>query len=94
MSHAWYVTFEVPRRGTLARRRSPRSTRTFETEAEAKAFARGKYEDGLTVSAGTINPHLPRRAIPSSNIPDWLELGRKPDSADPAGAPERGTKKD
>jgi hypothetical protein len=94
MTHAWYVTFEVPRSGTLVRRRSPRSTKTFETEAEAKEFARGRYEDGLIVSAGTINPHLPRRAIPSSSIPDWLESGQKPDSAEQAGAPEPTTKRD
>jgi hypothetical protein len=78
----------------LARRRSPRSTKTFETEAEAREFARGKYEDGLVVSAGTINPHLPRRAIPWSSIPDWLEPGRKPGSGDQAGAHEPGKKRD
>jgi hypothetical protein len=73
MNHTWYVTFEVPRSGTLAQRRNPRLTRTFETELEAKDFARSKFEGGLIVTAGTINPHLPRRAIPSEEIPAWLE---------------------
>jgi len=73
MTDTWYVTFEVPRRGTLVRRRSPRSTRTFATEAEAREFARSKFDEGLVVTAGTIIPHLPRQAIPSRGIAAWLE---------------------
>jgi hypothetical protein len=48
-------------------------TRTFETEADAMDFARAKFDGGLIVTAGTINPHLPRKAIPSGEIPAWLE---------------------
>nr|WP_081851568.1 hypothetical protein [Bradyrhizobium sp. URHD0069] len=88
MKHTWYVTFEVPRRGTLVRRRSPRSTRTFETETEAKNFARMKLDDGLIVTAGTINPHVPRRAIPSGNIPSWLGHEQERESAGPDGGRE------
>jgi len=73
MNHTWYVTFEVPRSGTLVQRRNPNLTKTFETEAEAKDFARTKFYSGLIVTAGTINPHLPRRAIPSGDIPAWIE---------------------
>src|SRR3954468_17033676 len=73
MKHTWYVTFEVPTDGTLSRRRHPRLTKTFETEAAAKDFARTKFNDGLIVTAGTIIPHLPRVAIPSVEIPGWLE---------------------
>jgi hypothetical protein len=73
MGHTWYVTFEVPKSGSLVQRRNPRLTKTFQTEAEAMDFARTKFEAGLIVSAGTINPHLPRRAIPSEEIPAWLE---------------------
>ena len=76
MSHAWFVTFEVQRRGVLPERRSPRATVTFETEAEAKGFARTKLNEGLVVHAGTINPHLPRRIIPLRGIPSWLEVGQ------------------
>jgi hypothetical protein len=68
----WYVTFEVRKRGILPRQRSPRETRTFVTEAEAKAFARSKLEEGLTVYAGTINPHTPKQLVPSSQIYVWL----------------------
>src|SRR3954469_19859582 len=73
MNHPWHVSVEVPNSGTLVRRRSPRLTKTFQSEAEAREFARVKFEDGLIVAAGTINPHLPRRAIASADIPDWLK---------------------
>jgi hypothetical protein len=82
--HAWYVTFEIPWRGTALRGRRSRSTQTFETEMEAKNFARAKFDEGLVVTAGTIIPHLPRRAIASGSIPSWLEEGRERDSGDPA----------
>lgn len=72
MTPIWYVTFEVRKRGTLPKQRSPRETRTFATEAEAKAFAREKLDAGLAVFAGTINPHTPRQLIPSSRIQAWL----------------------
>jgi hypothetical protein len=73
MLHAWYVTFEMRKRGILPRRRSPRVTRTFQTEAEAKEFARARFDEGLVVFAGTLNPHVPKRLIPSGSIPLWLE---------------------
>jgi hypothetical protein len=76
MNHIWYVTFEVPKSGTLVQRRNPRLSKTFETEAEARTFARTKFNAGLIVTAGSINPHLPRRAIPSEEIPAWLETGQ------------------
>jgi hypothetical protein len=77
------VTFEVPRRGTLIRRRSPRSTRTFATEAEAREFARMKFGEGLVVTAGTIIPYLPRQAIPSTGIPAWLESAEERSAENP-----------
>ena len=82
MNHTWYVTFEVPRSGTLVQRRNPRLSKTFETEAEARHFARTKFDAGLIVTAGTIIPHLPRRAIPSEEIPAWLETGQTPEPKD------------
>jgi hypothetical protein len=73
----------------LVRRRSPRSTRTFETETEAKDFARTKFNDGLIVTAGTIVPHLPRRAIPSRSIPAWLGYGQEEETGDPGSTREQ-----
>ena len=60
----------------MVQRRNPRLTNTFDTEAEARDFARTKFDCGLIVTAGTINPQLPRRAIPSAEIPAWLEAGQ------------------
>jgi hypothetical protein len=73
MPSTWYVTFEIHKRGLLSKKeRSPRQTRTFATEAEAKKFAGGKLQERLVVFAGTINPHCPKRLIISGDIPDWL----------------------
>jgi hypothetical protein len=77
MPHTWYVTVEVQKSGTLPRRRSPRETSTFETETEAKDFARAKFKEGLAVYAGTINPYSPKQLIPSSKIPSWLQHGEE-----------------
>jgi hypothetical protein len=71
--YTWYVTFEVRDRGTMPRRRRPVETRTFATEIEAKQFARVKLDEGLAVYAGTINPRLPKRIIPSGGLSHWLE---------------------
>ena len=84
MPYTWYVTFEVQKRGVLPRRRSPRATRRFETEKEARDFARAKLNEGLTVYAGTINPHLPRQLIPSKRIPSWLEQAEGQENVDSA----------
>ena len=113
--HTWYVTFEIPWRGTAVRSRRSRSTQTFESEAEAKNLARAKFDDGLVVTAvtvglltglatyvggpiaaaaiglavtaGTIVPHLPKRAIPSGSIPAWLEEGQDQATAAPSDNP-------
>jgi hypothetical protein len=45
---------------------------TFQTEAEAKDFARTKFHDGLMVFAGTINPYSPKALISSRELPHWL----------------------
>ena len=71
MSPTWYVTVEVQKRGVLPKPRHPRLTTTFETEAEAKHFARAKSLEGLVVFAGTINPYLPRQLISPSRIRAW-----------------------
>jgi hypothetical protein len=89
MTDTWYVTFEVHKRGTLLKRRSPRATRTFETEEEARDFARAKFNEGLIVYAGTIIPHKPRRTIPSSDIPAWLGDEREQQHQDRAHGPDR-----
>jgi hypothetical protein len=45
----------------------------FRNEQEAnKAFAKTKLAEGRNVSAGTLNPHQPKRTIASAQILDWL----------------------
>ena len=89
MPYSWYVTFEVQKRGVLPRRRSPRATRKFETETEAKEFAGAKFNEGLIVYAGTINPYSPKQLIPSSSIPSWIEHAEEQETAEPDGAQEQ-----
>jgi len=72
MRHIWYVTFEVQQRGMLTKPRPPRLTRTFETETQAKLFAKEKLDQGLIVTAGTLNPHAPKQVVPSSAMATWL----------------------
>jgi hypothetical protein len=71
----WYVSFELPR----GKRAHARATETFPDEREAKKFARAKLVDTLKVSAGTLNPHLPKRTIASAQMLEWL---KEPDEAD------------
>ncbi|WP_312016968.1 hypothetical protein [Bradyrhizobium jicamae] len=47
-------------------------TKTFATEIDAKQFAKERLDQGLDVTAGTLNPHVPKQIIPSSAMPIWL----------------------
>jgi hypothetical protein len=71
----WYVSFELLRQG---KRSSARATKTFPTEREAKQFARKKLLDMVTISAGTLSPHLPKRAIAPMKVPAWMKNRIKP----------------
>jgi hypothetical protein len=74
MKPTWYVVFEVSKTAT---RRGRRVSETFENESQAREFARQKTAEGLLVNAGTLNPHLPKRAIASTNIQKWIDGARK-----------------
>ena len=65
----WYVSFELPR----GKRALARATETFPNEREAKKFARAKLVDTPNVTAGTLNPHLPKRTIATTQMLEWLE---------------------
>jgi hypothetical protein len=65
----WYVSFERPR----GKRTFSRATETFPNEREAKEFARAKLVDTPNVTAGTLNPHLPKRTITPTLMLEWLE---------------------
>ena len=60
----WYVSFELP----SERRPHARATETF-----PRKFTRAKLAETRYVIAGTINPHLPKRTIPSTRMLEWLE---------------------
>ncbi len=68
--HSWYVAYRQPG--------SPgdvyvRNTKTFATELEAKQFAAARLAEGCDVSAGTLNPHFPKRTIGLSQMAGWLD---------------------
>jgi hypothetical protein len=68
----WYVSFE--RKDRQPGRNHPlREAETFQTEQEAKAFAKARLSDSSNINAGTINPHLPKRTISSKQLRDWLD---------------------
>ncbi|MEH2564003.1 hypothetical protein [Bradyrhizobium sp. AZCC 2289] len=52
-----------------------RSTRTFKSEVDAKLFAMQILAKGWTASAGTLNPHQPRRIVGASQIEEWADPG-------------------
>jgi hypothetical protein len=65
----WYVSFELPQ----GKRVFARATEIFPNEREAKKFARAKLVGTPNVTAGTLNPHLPKRTIAATQILEWLE---------------------
>jgi hypothetical protein len=63
------------------RRSFSRATETFLSELEAKEFARQKLTETKNVSAGTLNPHLPKRVVSTAKIIEWLEEPSDTDAA-------------
>jgi hypothetical protein len=76
----WYVSFEQ-KRTRPAKRAFSRSTETFRSELKAKEFAKQKLTETQNVSAGTLNPHLPKRVISSAQMIQWLEEPTGTDAA-------------
>ena len=70
----WYVSYELPSRpAPLGRRPYSRKTITFQSEIDAKDFAKAKLRDVRSVNAGTLNPHHPKQIITSKRIVEWVE---------------------
>jgi len=67
LAKKWYVSF-VP-----VGRKQKRIAKTFETENQAKAFALNILATGLAVSAGTVNPHLPKLTISPVDAKTWVQ---------------------
>jgi hypothetical protein len=53
----------------------PRSTRTFKSEVDAKLFAMQILAKGWSASAGTLNPHQPKRVVAPSEVERWADPG-------------------
>jgi hypothetical protein len=70
----WYVSYRsniAPKREN-EERGCVRATRRFKTEAEAKQFAQEIIKKGWSAIAGTLNPHLPKKTVPSTKILGWI----------------------
>jgi hypothetical protein len=67
----WYVSYTV--KSDNGSRRYARKTRTFDTEEHAKLFAREIVAGNLCPTAGTINPHSPKKVIAATGMANWLE---------------------
>lgn len=77
IANHWYVSIEGPNewRPNSSRAPAPRLSKSFQTENEAKQFAREMLFKGLKVIAGTMNSHLPRRLIVTPEIERWIDEG-------------------
>jgi hypothetical protein len=70
VSNTWYVSIHLPHQektGHYSRR-----SHAFTCEADARKFAARKIAEGVEVSAGTINPVVPKRIVGPAEIKQWL----------------------
>ena len=68
MSHRANIT---PKRED-GERWSARATRKFKDEAQARQSAQEIVKEGWNAIAGTLNPHTPKKIVPSRQILDWI----------------------
>jgi hypothetical protein len=71
----WYVAFGPSKDEDSSAKGVARATRTFKSEVDAKLFATQILAKGWTASAGTINPHQPKRVIGAAEIERWADPG-------------------
>jgi hypothetical protein len=69
----WYVAYGLDKSVKPETRGSRviRSTKTFKSESDAKTFAMEILAKGRTATAGTLNPHQPKRIISASQVEAW-----------------------
>ena len=68
--NTWYVVISIPHKEKTGH--DIRRSRTFASEADAKRFAAARMAEGVELSAGTLNPVVPKRVIAPSQIEAWL----------------------
>jgi hypothetical protein len=73
----WFVSYRLEPRPIRAGH--ARTSKTFESESEAKAFARELPPAVRDVTAGTLNPHVPKKLYGSAQIFKWLADDRSED---------------
>jgi len=74
----WYVAFgpdKTVKTDDSAGTSMVRSTRTFKTEVDAKLFAMQILAKGWTASAGTLNPHQPKKVVGPGDVERWADPG-------------------
>jgi hypothetical protein len=71
IANTWYVAISIPGKKEKAGNYSRRS-RTFASETDAKLYAVAKIAEGVELSAGTLNPVVPKRTIGPLQIEQWL----------------------
>jgi hypothetical protein len=77
--HTWYVSFK-PEKPLPGKRGHSRATETFSNETDAKKFAKAKMVDTPNVTAGTLNPHRPKRTVAEAQVLEWLQEADDPDA--------------
>ncbi len=70
----WYVSYRsnITPKCNDGKSRSARATRKFKDETQAKQFAEEMIKDGWSAIAGTLNPHMPKKTVASTQILDWI----------------------
>ncbi len=64
----WFVSVRRPNSGAYVR-----NSNTFQNETAAKEFARKMVDAGFEITAGTISPHRPKKAIGPWQVSSWLD---------------------
>jgi hypothetical protein len=73
----WYVAFGPDKtvKADDSATGMVRATRTFKSEVDAKLFAMQILAKGWTASAGTLNPHQPKRVVGAAEVERWADPG-------------------
>jgi hypothetical protein len=69
----WYVSYGADKALKADGAAAARTTRTFKSEADARSFALEIVRKGWSASAGTINPHQPKKLIAPTDIESWAK---------------------
>ena len=74
----WYVAFgpdKAVKTDDSASTSTVRSTRTFKTRSTPSCSRTQILAKGWTASAGTLNPHQPKRVVGPADVERWASLG-------------------